>query len=246
MKKLIFGLLIASTMGLFFACNEGNDLLQDEELIMQIMNATDKQAVSQTEMTEEMQSYMEREYAFYLTEEAFHVPGKGYELQLETGINVYFNEGNRCLGDRPHPNPRFRCLRGDSVGVADLPQEVVDFITDNVPGETIEVAVLKPFGLYAVGLSNGAVLMFDENGEFLTRCGRWNGPGHPGRRCMRGQEVATSDLPQGIIDYVDANHTGETIDLATTKPNGIFAIKVSDGSILLFDADGLFLRECRG
>ena len=245
MKKLIFGLLLASTVGFFFAC-QNNDLLQDEELIQQIMESPQKTTISQTDMPEEMKAYMEQEYAFYLTEVASHVQGKGYELELESGVNVYFNEKNRCLGHRPHPNPRFRCLRGDSIGVADLPQVITDFVTNNFQGETIEVAVIKPFGLYAVGLSNGAVLMFDEEGEFITRCGRWDGPGHQGRRCMFGQEVDIAGLPQAIIDYVDANYSGEIIDKASTKPNGIFAVKLSDNSVLLFNADGEFLRECRG
>ena len=245
MKKLIFGLLIASIAGFFIAC-QNNDLLQDEQLIQQIMDSQQKVVVSQTDMSEEMQSYMETEYAFYLTEEAHHVIGKGYELELESGINVYFNERNRCLGHRPHPNPRFRCLRGDSIGVADLPQVITDYVTDNVPGETIEIAVLKPLGLYAVGLSNGAVLIFDEDGEFLTRCGRWDGPGQHNRRCMFGAEVDVASLPQAISDYVAANYAGETIDKASTKPNGVFAVKLSDNTVLMFGANGDFLRECRG
>ena len=246
MKKLILGFLIFGAFGLFFSCENGNDLLQDEELIQQIMNADQKQDIAQTDMSEEMLSYMEREYAYHLTEAAFHVRDKGYELELESGINVYFNERNRCLGHRPHPRPRFRCLRGDTIEVADLPQVIIDFISDNAPNQTIELAVLKPFGLYAVGLSNGAIVIFDEEGEFISRCGRWDGPGQQARRCMRGQEVDVAGLPQAITDYVANNYAGETIDKASTKPNGIFAVKLSSNDILMFNADGEFLRECRG
>ncbi len=246
MKKLILGLLLFSAVGFFIACENSNDLLQDEELIQQIMDAPQKITIEQTDLSEEMLSYMEQEYAFYLTEEAYHVEGKGYGLELESGINVYFNERNRCLGHRPHPRPRFRCLRGDSVGVDDLPQVVTDFVTDHAPNQTIEIAVLKPFGLYAVGLSNGAILIFDEEGEFISRCGKWDGPGQQARRCMRGQEVDATTLPQAITDYVANNYAGETIDRASTKPNGIFAVKLSSNDILLFNADGEFLRECRG
>lgn len=244
MKKLIFGLLIASTMGFFFAC-QNNDVLQDEEIIQQIMDSSAKQAITQSDISEEMQSYMETEYAYYLTEEAYHVAGKGYELQLESGINVYFNERNRCLGNRPHPRPRFRCLHGDTIDLADLPVAITDFVASNVPNETIDLAVQKPFGLYAVELSNGAILIFDEDGEYLSRCGQWGGPGHQGRRCMQGMEVDVAGLPTAIADYVAANYVGETIDKASTKPNGIFAVKLSGGAVLLFNADGEFIRECR-
>ncbi len=245
MKHLFFGLLLASTVGIFTACEQDNPLLSDEELMSTIMDSSQKTAVTQDDLPESIQDYMEENYPPVMVEEAFVVKDLGYELQLETGINAYFNDRKRFLGHRPHPRPRFRCLRGDTIDVADLPQAVLDYIADNLPDETIEVAVVKPFGLYAVGLSNDAILVFDEEGEFISRCGRWDGPKHPGRRCMRGEEVAVEDLPQSVADYVTDHFPDETIEAAVTKPSGAFVVKLSNGKVLIFNAEGEFVRRCR-
>ncbi len=245
MKYLFFGLLLASTVGIFTACEQDNPLLQDEELMSTIMDSSQKTAVTQDDLPESIQGYMEENYPPVLVEEAFVVKDLGHELQLETGINVYFNDRNRFLGHRPHPHPRFRCLRGDTLDVTDLPQAILDYVAENLPDETIEVAVVKPFGLYAVGLSNDVILVFDEEGEFISRCGRWDGPGHPGRRCMRGEEIVIEDLPQSVTGYVTDNYPDETTEAAVTKPSGAYAVKLSDGTVLLFDADGVFIKECR-
>jgi len=248
MKNLLFGLLLASTVGFFVACNQNDTLIPDEDLIATIMESTQREAVTQSQLPETILSYMEENYANVLVEEAYAVKNVGYELQLETGMNVYFNNRNHCLGDRPHPHPRFRCLHGDTIDIADLPQVILDFVADSIPDETIEIAVVKPMGLYAVGLSNEVILIFDENGEFISRCGHWDRPGHHqmGRRCMRGEEVAVADLPQAVVDYVAGTYPDETIEAATTKPSGAFAVKLSDGTVLLFNPDGEFIRECRG
>lgn len=74
-----------------------------------------------------------------------------------------------------------------------------------------------------------------------------NGPGGgPHGGCAAGDTIATADLPQAAADYVAANYAGETINVVVVKPSGKFGVELSSGVVLLFEADGTFIKVCDG
>lgn len=59
-----------------------------------------------------------------------------------------------------------------------------------------------------------------------------------------GDVVDPDSLPQTIIDYVDLNYPDSvSITKALHLKNGQYAIRISNGKILLFDENGQFIKE---
>jgi hypothetical protein len=252
MKNLFIGMLLASMMGVFFACQKDNLVTEEADLVNTIAFSAAKESVDVADLPSGVSNYVEANFAPLSIDEAFYVRQHGYEVAVEDGTYLYFAERGNCLnpdGGMQDRGGRNRCLRGDSIAVADLPQAISDYVSANFSGETIESAVVKPNGYYGVGLSGGTVLLFDADGNFLRECdgrpggGHGGGHGNPGG-CARGDSIDVADLPQAVTDYVTTNYAGETITVAVLKPSGKYAVELSGGKVLIFDEEGTFIREC--
>lgn len=157
------------------------------------------------------------------------------------------------------------CLHGENVEVATLPSAIADYVAANAPDATITAAVVKPSGNYAVELSDGSILFFDAAGSYIAACGEWGGgPGGPvgpgcdslhmdhdslgwQTDCLTGDAVDVTALPPAIADSIAANAPeGITIASAVVKPNGNYAVELSNGAVLIFDAEGNFEHPCGG
>lgn len=168
-----------------------------------------------------------------------------FGIELSDGtILIYHEETDtlrECGGDDdgPHPGHFTRgCMRGDTIDLGELPQTAQDYVTENYPDLTIEVVVVKPRGAFGVELSDGTKLLFNEAGEYLTECGV-----RPGVFCSGGEAVAIEDLPDAITSYVEENHPDTTIERAAIKFNGKYFLHLSDGTRLIFDADGTIIYD---
>ncbi|MCU0347828.1 MAG: PepSY-like domain-containing protein [Saprospiraceae bacterium] len=278
MKNIIHGVLALSIMALAFACQKDNAITAtaDTELISAIANASNKQAVTVAELPTDVQAYVALSFTPVEIEAAWRVQGKGYEVELEDGQDLYFRENGDCMGTG-RDGGTFRCMRGDTVDVSELPQAAADYVTANYAGLSIQTVVFKTHhnhSGYAVELSDGTILLFDEAGAFVSLCGEFpgdgdghgngghgdghggghgdghhnggNGPDGPHGGCAAGDSIGVADLPQAVTDYIAANYAGETVTLAVVKPSGKFGVELSSGTVLLFDAEGVFIKVCDG
>lgn len=187
--------------------------------------------------------------------------GKAYAVELSDGTILIFKADGTLIGTcddlpfGPHHGPGHPfdggCLGGDTVTVADLAQTAVDYIAANYPNATIQTVVSKFDGkAFAVELSDGTVLVFKADGTFVGTCpgGPGNGPGHPfDGGCLGGDTLTVADLPQAAVDYVAATYPNATIQTVVSKFDGkAFAVELSDGTVLIFKADGTFVGTCPG
>lgn len=73
---------------------------------------------------------------------------------------------------------------------------------------------------------------------------RPNGGG-PRGGCLAGDTLTTADVPQAALDYIAANYPDLTVQTVVSKADGtVLAVELSDGVVLLFDAEGAFVKIC--
>lgn len=266
MKKLIFGMLALGIMALAFACQKETTTDSATDLINAIASSSDKQAVSVAELPTEVQQFVALSFTPVEIEAAWHVRGKGYEVELEDGQDLYFRDNGDCMG-ASRGGGVFRCMRGDTVDVSELPQAAADYIATEYPDLSIQVVVHKTHHDregWAVELSDGTIVLFNAEGGFFHLCGEFDNPGgghgghggHGGGHgdgpngpqggCAAGDTIEVADLPSVAADYITANYGGESIVVVVVKPSGKFGVELSNGTVLLFDADGNFIKECDG
>lgn len=254
MKKLLFGLLFVS-MSLFYACQKDTLLTAGDPLIDQIISSGQKVSLTVAELPTAITDYLALNYAPAEIEEAYQVPELGYELWLDDGQDVYFDaRGGILAGGGRGPRHPVGCLVGKPVDASELPSNVLSYLSANYTDATIEKAVKKRGGAFAVKLSDGTVVLFDPAGEFVRECERRpNGPGRDSTfrdsirhrsPCMNGDVVDLGNLSQSIVDYVAQNYPNATILRAVTTPMGGTAVRLSNEKVLLFDANGEFLHLC--
>ena len=260
-----------------FACQkEATTNVTDAATLMaSIANSSDKQSVTVAQLPANVREYVALSFTPLEIEAAWRARGLGFEVELEDGQNLYFRENGGCMGTgRGGGGGIFRCMRGDTVDVSELPQAAADYVAANYAGATIQTVVYKSHGDrtgYAVELSDGNILLFNAAGEFVTLCGEFDGngdghgdgPGHGGHHgdgphgngdgphgsqggCAAGDTIATADLPQAAADYVTANYASETISVVVVKPSGKFGVELASGIVLLFTAEGVFIKVCDG
>ncbi len=277
MKNLIYGVLAMGIMALAFACQkETTDATTD--LINAIASSGSKEAVSVADLSADVREYVALSFMPVEIEAAWHVRSKGYEVELEDGQDLYFREnGGGCMGtSRGGGGGVFRCMRGDTVDVSELPQAAADYVTATYPSLTIQTVVFKQHDNrtgYAVELSDGTILLFNAEGEFINLCGEFPGgdgpggghgggghgghgghgnhggdygPNGPQGGCIAGDTIEVAALPTTITQYVADNLGGQTITVAVLKPSGKFGVELSNGTVLLFAADGVFIKVCDG
>lgn len=140
-----------------------------------------------------------------------------YEVYLSDGTEVYFDRRGRFLEvDRDR----------DAINPANLPQNILSYISTNFPNATIIKAELDD-NFYEVELNNGMELYFDAQGNFLGSE-------------VDDRPVAIGDLPAAITQYVSQNYPNQTIVSAEIDDNR-YELELSNGVELYFDLNGNFL-----
>jgi hypothetical protein len=140
-----------------------------------------------------------------------------YEVYLSDGTEVYFDRRGRFLEvDRDR----------DAINPANLPQNILSYISTNFPNATIIEAELDD-NYYEVELNNGMELYFDAQGNFLGSE-------------VDDRPVAVGDLPAAITQYVSQNYPNQTIVSAEIDDN-MYELELSNGVELYFDLSGNFL-----
>ena len=276
MRKLIFGVLALSIMGLFFACQKDSQLTTTSDLMNSIASASNKQTVAVSQLPVEVRDYVDMNFTPIDIEAAWHAKNLGYEVELEDGQDLYFRDNGDCLGFG-FGHGLFRCMKGDTVTVDDLPADAVNYIGTAYAGLTIEIVVAKPMGGFAVELSDGTILLFNAAGEYFKLCGEHDGdgdgphsgghgphggggghhqfgggpgghggPNGPSGGCIAGDTIEVTDLPTLAQSYIAANYAGIDIVVVVVKGSGKFGVEFANGVVALFNEDGEFIKECDG
>ena len=259
MKKVLFGVFAMSVL-IFVACTKENNFLLDEQTSSLTIDRNDDESengprfrpclrgdtVTVDDLPQAALDFISDQFPDE-TIETVVVKGDedAYAVKLSNGLILIFDSEGEFKGRcRPKKQEVRRCMKGDSIGVADLPQAILDFVESEFPDETIEAAVVKgDDDAYAVKLSNGLVLIFDSEGEFKGRCRTKK---QLPKRCMRGDSIDVADLPQAILDFIESEFPDETIEAAVVKgDDNAYAVKLSNGFVLIFNSDGEFRGRCR-
>ena len=137
---------------------------------------------------------------------------------------------------------------GSAVGADELPADITGYVETNYnPLEIVDAWQVTDKG-YVVVLEDGTEVYFDLNGKFAgdsEKDGLHNGDDQAHMaKCLEGNALDASDLPQAATDYVANNHANASISSVVIKPNGHFGTELSDGTVLLFDTEGTHIKNC--
>lgn len=164
-------------------------MFNQEQLIEQIAVAPNVDFRGPQDLPPAILAYVKQHHSPFGIEAAYCAPHLGYEVFLETGLCIFFNENGQHLnhngmhGDVGNHHGGMgwgfnQCMAGDTLNVADLPQEVVNYIAANYPGQMVSTVVLKPSGMLSVELEDGTVLIIDTYGNFIHTCDNSGTGGH--------------------------------------------------------------------
>ena len=141
-------------------------------------------------------------------------------------------------GDSVKPDLNAVAFSADAhVRTSTLPQNILDYITENYPGLTIVEAEIEDDQNYEIELSDGTELIFNSQGEFLGVDNDENEFGD--------EDIDPSDLPQNILDFISANYPGVGIEEAELENNGNYEVELENDVELIFDGDGNFLGQAQ-
>lgn len=89
-----------------------------------------------------------------------------YEIELENDVELIFDANGNFLGQGEDENEDDQ--EEEEINPADLPQNILDYINENYPDNTIIEAEKEDDGKYEITLNNGVELEFDSEGNFLS------------------------------------------------------------------------------
>ncbi|TRO65255.1 PepSY-like domain-containing protein [Christiangramia sabulilitoris] len=90
-----------------------------------------------------------------------------YEIELENDVELIFDANGNFLG-RAEDENEDDDEDDEDIDPANLPQNVLDYISENYPDNTIIEAEIEDDGGYEVTLNNGVELEFDAAGNFQS------------------------------------------------------------------------------
>lgn len=250
MKK-IHWIIFAGLALMFSACNKADEPAAEDLLILEIATASERAMVEPDGLPQPILAYVEDVFFDTYIETAFIVPSRGYELNMGSGENLFFDRNNNLLEFRGPEDPRFGpdgphgpCYRrgafGNPIAVERLPDAVVRYIRANYPGNQIRRATTRS-GYFIVAVDVPALLLFDEQGAFVEELS-------PIHHCYRAcRPVRFEQLPAGIPRYIQANFSDATFRQACARDGRVAVwLAGADGRIILiFDLQGnlLFVRR---
>ena len=242
MKTIIKSLSIITVLALVSL----NSCSKDNGTSLQPAALTGTAALADTKVTPEalpqvILDYVTTNYANATISKSEVENNGNFEVKLNNGTELIFKADGTFLGIDDDTNGDY----GDTEVIpADLPQTIKDYVATNHASLTIISASKENNGHFEVKLSDGTELVFDGNGSYLgigvddnEANDQENGNDNDGNVA-----VAPADLPQAIKDYVAANYSNLTITSASKENNGKYEVKLSNGTELEFDANGVFIR----
>ena len=129
------------------------------------------------------------------------------------------------------------------INKEDLPQSLLDYLTENYPDDEVRHAWIDENGGYVVLLRGRTAVRFDNAGAFIEaveNAGRRRKGRDNDRPALT--EVDLADLPASITDYISTHYEDYSMVKAGTDNEGYYHVKLENGPMLIFDADGNFVE----
>ncbi|MGA8853862.1 MAG: PepSY-like domain-containing protein [Christiangramia sp.] len=146
--------LIFDANGNFLGIDEdGDDDFGDEHL-------------SVSEIPQNILDFIQNNFPGVEIDEAEKENNGNYEIELESDVELIFASNGDFLGQGEDENEDE--ADNEEVDPADLPQNILDYISANYPDNSIIEAEIEDDGEYEITLNNGVELVFDANGNFLS------------------------------------------------------------------------------
>ena len=133
------------------------------------------------------------------------------------------DDGDDKFGDEEYP-------------VANLPQNILSFVSTNFPSASIIKAEKENNGNFELKLSDGVEIIFDADGEFLGKA-----KDELGNDDLDDEDIEISELPDIIKSYIAEHYPGLSIIEAEHESNGTYEVSLSDGTEIKFEDNGKFL-----
>jgi hypothetical protein len=231
MKKIKFLSMAFIAMLTFNSCSS-NDNAGDTgtDVDLDLIAERSDEDINAAALPQAILTYISTNYPDNTIHEAEIEDNGQYEIELNNGIELIFDPQGNFLGIDDDGDDDF----GDEdIAPGDLPEKIRNFITTHFTGATIEEAERESNGNYEVELSNDIELIFDADGNFL---GRTDDDDDDDR-----EDIAVSELPQVIRDYIAVNYSDNSIIEAEREDDNTYEVTLNNGLELYFDADGKFL-----
>jgi len=229
MRTLKLIAIAGTAMLTFNACSSDDGADRRAEVDLDKLAQASDRYVNPASLPQPILTYISTNYPDQTIEEAEREDNDNYEVELLNGPELVFDAQGNFLGIDDDDNDDF----GDEdVPVSELPAEIRDFVSEHFPGVNIEEAERENNGNFEIELSNDVELVFDSNGEFL---GRLDDGDNDDRD---DDDIAPSELPQVIRDYIAENYPDQTIIEAEKEDDGGFEVTLDNGVELEFDAQG--------
>ena len=156
-----------------------------------------------------------------------------YEVELNDGTELVFDQQGNFLGIDDDGNEDF----GDEdIAPDDLPAGIIEFVNTYFPGTTIVEAERENNGNFEIELSNDVEIIFNADGDFLGRAE------DDDNEDKDDEDIAISDLPQAVRDYIAANYPDNSIIEAEREDDGTYEVTLNNGLEIHFDGEGNFLE----
>ena len=121
--------------------------------------------VSVSELPQNILDFIEQYFPGVEIEEAEKENNGNYEIELENDVELIFDSNGNFLGQGEDENEDEN--DDEEIDPADLPQNILDYINENYPDNSIIEAEFEDDEKFEVTLNNGVELEFDADGNFL-------------------------------------------------------------------------------
>ena len=234
MKKLkLLGLAFAATLTFSSCSTDDDDVELEPEVDLNLTAALSDDYINTAALPQAILNYVSTDYPNNTISEAEIEDNNNYEVELNDGTELIFDQQGNFLGIDDDDVDDF----GDEdILPGDIPANILDFIATYFPGATIEEAELENNGHYEIELSDDVELIFDADGEFLGRAD------DDSNEDKEDDDIAIAELPQAVRDYIVTNYPNNTIIEAEREDDNTFEVTLNNGLELEFDSEGTFLN----
>lgn len=233
MKKLkLFSLAFVAMIALNSCSSDdgGGDTGTDVDLNLTAQRSDNY--INTAALPQAILNYVSTNYPDNTIHEAEIEDNNNYEVELNNGVELIFDQQGNFLGIDDDDEDDF----GDEdIAPANLPEKIRNFVTTHFAGASIEEAERENNGNYEIELSNDVELIFDADGNFLGRADDDDNDDKD------DEDIAVSELPQVIRDYIATNYPDNHIIEAEREDDNTFEVTLNNGMELKFDSEGNFL-----
>lgn len=233
MKKIKILSMALIALLTFNSCSDDDDAVDPGTNVdLNLTARSSDDYINTAALPQAILNYISTNYPNNTIHEAEIEDNNNYEVELNNGTELIFDSQGNFLGIDDDDDDDF----GDEdIAPGNLPEKIRNFIATHFPEATIEEAEKENNGNYEVELSNDVELIFDADGNFL---GRADDDDNDDRD---DDDIAVSELPQVIRDYIAENYPNNSIVEAEREDDNTFEVTLNNGVELYFDSDGNFL-----